>query len=119
MLIFRLSLSIHIEKVFIGKDMLNSALFYLINSIHLTSVYLIVNIKISAKANQMGRRLPANTLTLSQFVLRKQTLSLYKEFVKLIIRTDNKELKDWIRHEFKDNMHHKQQVCYICVSLII
>ncbi|CAG2115930.1 unnamed protein product, partial [Medioppia subpectinata] len=48
----------------------------------------------------------------SWFVLRQQTLSLYKDFLKLIRRTDNhKELKDWIRDEFRQNIHHKQQVC--------
>ncbi|CAG2171996.1 unnamed protein product [Oppiella nova] len=58
----------------------------------------------------MGRRLPSNALTLSQFLLRQQTLRLYKDFMKLIRRTDNhKELRDWIRHEFRTNMHHKQQ----------
>ena len=47
-------------------------------------------------------------------MLRQKTLSLYKDFLKLISRIDDqknkKELKDWIRHDFRTNMHHKQEV---------
>ncbi|XP_054158215.1 LYR motif-containing protein 2-like [Oppia nitens] len=57
----------------------------------------------------MGRRLSANTLTLSEFMLRQQVLSLYKSFMKQINRTDSqRELRDWIRQDFEANRHHTQ-----------
>jgi len=61
----------------------------------------------------MRRQLPNNTLTLSRFLLRQQTLRLYRDFLQLIRRVDNetnkKELKEWIRNDFKANKHHIEE----------
>jgi hypothetical protein len=53
-------------------------------------------------------------LSVIQFLLREQTLRLYRDFLRLIQRVDNetnkKELKEWIRNDFKANKHHIQEV---------
>ncbi|KAH9421609.1 LYR motif-containing protein 2 [Dermatophagoides pteronyssinus] len=55
------------------------------------------------------RRLQDNTLSLFHFIRRQRTLSLYRQFFRLIQKIDNKqqrmEIRNWIREEFY-NMKH-------------
>lgn len=47
-------------------------------------------------------------------MLRQQVLQLYRDFIKLIRTLDDenerKELRDWIRNDFKSNKHHTDEV---------
>ena len=47
-------------------------------------------------------------------MLRQQVLQLYRDFIKLIRTLDDenqrKELRDWIRDDFKSNKHHTDEV---------
>lgn len=59
----------------------------------------------------MGSRLPKGTLDFKQFLLRKEVLSLFKDFMKTASRVahigDRAELKQWIRSDFRRNKDHK------------
>lgn len=59
-------------------------------------------------------KLPSNALSLKQFFLRKQVLSLYREIFKTLREVENedhkKELADWARSEFKKNKHEKEEI---------
>ncbi|KXJ11377.1 LYR motif-containing protein 2 [Exaiptasia diaphana] len=61
----------------------------------------------------MAARLPPNTLTLKQFLVRRQVLSLYREIMKTIKQIENpeyqKELRNWTRDEFKQNKGTQDQ----------
>ena len=56
----------------------------------------------------------------SQFFLRRQVLSLYREILRTVREVSNedhrKELADWARSEFKKNKHEKDEVTYTKIS---
>ncbi|XP_057305784.1 LYR motif-containing protein 2-like isoform X2 [Hydractinia symbiolongicarpus] len=57
-------------------------------------------------------RLPRNAMSLQQFMLRRQVLCLYRDFMKLINEApenERKSMKDWVRQDFKNNMHWKNE----------
>nr|XP_024214435.1 LYR motif-containing protein 2 isoform X2 [Halyomorpha halys] len=59
-------------------------------------------------------------LSLKEFFLRKKVLKLYKDIL-LCIREvpsqeDQKELREWVRRDFKANKYHKDQ--YAIKSLL-
>ncbi|XP_071448185.1 LYR motif-containing protein 2 [Hetaerina americana] len=49
------------------------------------------------------------TLSLKQFMMRKQVLGLYRSILRTIREVpgekNKKELKDWVRADFRSNMH--------------
>ncbi|KAJ7339672.1 LYR motif-containing protein 2 [Desmophyllum pertusum] len=59
-------------------------------------------------------KLPQSALSLKQFFIRKQVLSLYREILRALREVSNKdhrkELADWARSEFKKNKHEKDEV---------
>ncbi|CAH0390755.1 unnamed protein product [Bemisia tabaci] len=61
----------------------------------------------------MGSKLPQSTLSLKQFMLRKEVLKQYKTFLKTIKRVPDEqsrlELLDWIRRDYKNNKHHSDE----------
>ena len=58
----------------------------------------------------MGSRLPQNTLTLKHFLMRKEVLKLYRDFIITVNRISNSkdkaELRLWVRNDFRRNKHH-------------
>ncbi|CAH1391927.1 unnamed protein product [Nezara viridula] len=55
-----------------------------------------------------------SVMSLKEFFLRKQVLKLYKDIL-LCIREvpsleDQKELREWVRRDFKANKYHQDQV---------
>ena len=58
-------------------------------------------------------RLSRETLNLKQFLLRKEVLKLYKEFLLTISRVqseiDRSELKQWVRSDFRRNKQLKDE----------
>ncbi|KAM3957074.1 LYR motif-containing protein 2 [Aphomia sociella] len=61
----------------------------------------------------MTSKLPKATLSLKQFMLRQEVLKLYREVFRTIrLVSDNttrKELKEWARTDFRNNMHHTDE----------
>ncbi|KAH7644800.1 LYR motif-containing protein 2 [Dermatophagoides farinae] len=57
----------------------------------------------------MNRRFQDNTLSLFHFIRRQRTLSLYRQFFRLIRKIDNdqqrQEIRVWIREEFRKMKH--------------
>ncbi|OTF72421.1 LYR motif-containing protein 2-like protein [Euroglyphus maynei] len=54
----------------------------------------------------MNRRFPDKTLSLFHFIRRQRTLSLYRQFFRLIRKIDDEqqreEIRIWIREEFRN-----------------
>ncbi|KAK3748808.1 hypothetical protein QZH41_016021 [Actinostola sp. cb2023] len=69
----------------------------------------------------MAARLPPNTLSLKQFLVRRQVLTLYRDIMKTLKDVQNpqhrSELKTWAREEFKQNKHEKDEVSLLQDSL--
>ncbi|XP_066918129.1 LYR motif-containing protein 2-like [Clytia hemisphaerica] len=60
----------------------------------------------------MGR-IPKKTLTLEQFILRQQVISLYRDFMRVtrhLPEADRQETRKWIRDDFKQNMHLQDEI---------
>lgn len=59
-------------------------------------------------------KLPQNALSLKQFFLRRQVLSLYREILRTLrdvpSEDHRKELADWARSEFKKNKNEKDEI---------
>lgn len=62
----------------------------------------------------MPSKLPKNIISLSRFILRQQSLKLYKDFMKSLKLVEDieqrKELYLWIRQEFEKNKHYTDEV---------
>ncbi|CAH2047502.1 unnamed protein product, partial [Iphiclides podalirius] len=61
----------------------------------------------------MSSKLPKTTLSLKQFMLRREVLKLYREIFRTIRQIPEEstriELKDWARTDFKNNKHHSDE----------
>uniref|UniRef100_A0A0B7AL16 LYR motif-containing protein 2 n=1 Tax=Arion vulgaris TaxID=1028688 RepID=A0A0B7AL16_9EUPU len=53
-------------------------------------------------------------MTLRQFILRSEVLKLYRSMLRVTYKVDNAEqriyLQKWIRTDFDNNKHHKDEV---------
>ncbi|KAG8225565.1 hypothetical protein J437_LFUL002082 [Ladona fulva] len=54
------------------------------------------------------------SMSLKQFMIRQDVLSLYRKLFRAIRNvpgeTNRKELQDWVRSDFKKNMHHEDEI---------
>ncbi|XP_077977199.1 LYR motif-containing protein 2-like [Glandiceps talaboti] len=59
-------------------------------------------------------RLPPTALSLKQFMLRQQSLQLFRDILRAIREVPDKDhrkdLTDWARSEFKRNKHEKDEL---------
>ncbi|KOB66085.1 LYR motif-containing protein 2 [Operophtera brumata] len=59
-------------------------------------------------------KLPKSALSLKQFLLRQEVLKLYREIFRSTKyapnETTRRELRDWARTDFRNNMHHTDEV---------
>ncbi|XP_070568280.1 LYR motif-containing protein 2-like [Ptychodera flava] len=59
-------------------------------------------------------RLPPTAMSLTQFMLRQQSLRLYRDILRALREVQNeehrKELKEWARSEFKQNKGEKDEL---------
>ncbi|XP_006814171.1 LYR motif-containing protein 2-like [Saccoglossus kowalevskii] len=59
-------------------------------------------------------RVPTAALSLKQFMLRQQSLQLYRDILRCLKEVENKdsrkELADWARTEFKKNKNEKDEM---------
>ncbi|XP_071114439.1 LYR motif-containing protein 2-like [Haliotis cracherodii] len=60
----------------------------------------------------MASRL-GNTVSFKRFMLRTEVLKLYRDILRAIRQVPDpdhkRELKEWARHDFKQNKHHQDE----------
>ncbi|GIY66870.1 LYR motif-containing protein 2 [Caerostris darwini] len=58
-------------------------------------------------------KINTNVLSLSQFLLRSKSLSLYRDILRTLKKIPNQEhrteLKQWVREDFEQNGHQKDE----------
>ncbi|XP_052741176.1 LYR motif-containing protein 2 [Bicyclus anynana] len=61
----------------------------------------------------MASKLPKQTLSLKQFLLRQEVLKLYRDIIRTLRKVPDEstrlELKEWARTDFRNNKHHSDE----------
>ncbi|KAJ8883553.1 hypothetical protein PR048_015397 [Dryococelus australis] len=57
-----------------------------------------------------------------QFMIRQEVLKLYREILRTAREvhdeSSRKEIVEWVRHDFKSNKHHTDEVCVLCRQIM-